>query len=136
MSWGCLLCQPACFENVAGAALAVYAAALGTHCPARPRPIKAGLLLLLLHTANPHHTKFFKASIAAVPSQFICAGVPGQAPAPHPLTCNRPYPLLLYCLIVTAALPNSICFAQVYLDKPLGVKFARGNDGGAYVVRR
>ncbi|KAI7844917.1 hypothetical protein COHA_001565 [Chlorella ohadii] len=26
-------------------------------------------------------------------------------------------------------------FYEVYLDKPLGVKFARGNDGGAYVVR-
>ncbi len=25
--------------------------------------------------------------------------------------------------------------AQVYLDKPLGVRFSRGNDGGAYVVR-
>lgn len=25
---------------------------------------------------------------------------------------------------------------QVYLEKPLGVKFARGNDGGAYVARR
>lgn len=26
--------------------------------------------------------------------------------------------------------------SQVFLDKPLGVKFARGNDGGAYVTRR
>ena len=25
---------------------------------------------------------------------------------------------------------------QVYLNKPLGVKFARGTDGGAYVTRR
>jgi len=23
----------------------------------------------------------------------------------------------------------------VYLDKPLGVRFSRGNDGGAYIVR-
>ncbi len=23
---------------------------------------------------------------------------------------------------------------QVYLDKPLGLRFARGNDGGAYII--
>ncbi|KAK9834004.1 hypothetical protein WJX81_002301 [Elliptochloris bilobata] len=26
-------------------------------------------------------------------------------------------------------------FYEVYLDKPLGVRFSRGNDGGAYIVR-
>ena len=31
--------------------------------------------------------------------------------------------------------PPSVTLTQVYLNKPLGVKFARGNDGGAYVVR-
>ena len=35
-----------------------------------------------------------------------------------------------------SARPRSLApIHQVYLNKPLGVKFARGNDGGAYVVR-
>ncbi len=29
----------------------------------------------------------------------------------------------------------NVCILQVFLPKPLGVRFTRGNDGGAYVVR-
>jgi len=37
-------------------------------------------------------------------------------------------------LRAAASAPTKEEFYEVYLQKPLGVKFARGNDGGAYVI--
>ena len=77
-------------------------------------------------------------------------GLHGRAAAQAPACMAGPCGAVHWCVCVAAGClvgccrlgtwRADLCLAranpQVFLDKPLGVKFARGNDGGAYVTRR
>lgn len=42
---------------------------------------------------------------------------------------------ILWLVVVIANILRILAYMQVVLQKPLGLKFARGNDGCAYVVQ-